>query len=104
MDWQCTICQKTFATKQALRGHCSKKHGGTGMPEDREGFKCEICGETYGSKSGLYGHMKRHRNEPPPPPPKPETIRDVLLELLNEPEIPVEIRLKYALRILSMTE
>lgn len=81
----CTICGKEFEgsnpgqARQKLIGHANKSHGGKGLPLVEDGLQ-EVNQE------------------------KPQTVRDILLQLLNEPEISVEIRLKYALRILSLTE
>ncbi|ONK69289.1 uncharacterized protein A4U43_C05F21290 [Asparagus officinalis] len=78
--YQCNICDRTFASHQALGGHRASHNKKT---EPHEGVtengvvqadaraataiehKCKVCSEVFATGQALGGHMRRHYNGPP---------------------------------------
>ena len=57
-NYQCTVCDKTFAQKDHFTRH-SRIHNG------ERPFQCHICDKTFNKKSGLMRHLTIHKTGRP---------------------------------------
>jgi hypothetical protein len=75
--YKCTLCDKVFASYQALGGHKTRhrKPPAAAAPSDGASssstaheklHQCSLCSRTFSSGQALGGHMTSHRKPPPP--------------------------------------
>lgn len=107
-EHKCPDCGHSFQTQAWLTRHRERWHptATNGNASAPAAFICPVdgCGASLTTRAGLQRHLGSLHYDPNPAPvgPPQETIKDILLELLNETEIPAELRLKYSLRILKL--
>ena len=58
--WACSICQKKFIRRSAVRNHCESIH----FPSMFR-YMCQVCNKEMSSKNSLESHLSRHKKVKP---------------------------------------
>ncbi len=56
--YKCTVCDKTFVSKQGLNGHIERLKKKK-ITTEYKPYNCSVCDKTFVSKQGLNGHIER---------------------------------------------